>query len=78
MTKAYQAYAKGCTVTASTPYEAAARFFEKFPQRRKCDVTGGHTDGPFFVVKFGRHSNGEWPARFKDVTKKTMETLPRD
>lgn len=70
--KAYQAYAKGCYVTADTPRTAAAGFFEKFPARRKCDVVQGEIDGNFFTVRYGK----PWPETFKDVTKKTAADLP--
>jgi hypothetical protein len=74
--KAFQAYANGCTVTASSARKAAQKFFETFKGKRKCNVTEGTVDGPFFTVVYGRASDGEWPQRFTDVTKKTIETLP--
>lgn len=75
MTVAFQAYAAGCQVTAPTPRQAALAFFERFPNKRKCNVIEGVTDGPFFVVSYGSRSNGHWPKSFKDVTKKTAPTL---
>jgi len=74
--KAFKAYADGANNTAATPREAAAKFFEQNPKRRKCNVIEGTVDGPFFTVKYGRKSLGEWPQSWKDITKKTVETLP--
>lgn len=74
--KAYQAHAKGTTATAETPRAAAEKFFKNFPDRRKCNVIEGETDGVFFTIKYGRKSAGEWPQSWTDITKKTVETLP--
>lgn len=74
--KAYRAYAEGCGVTESTPRRAAAKFFETFPNKRKCNVIEGEADGHFFTVKYGRPSVGEWPQSWKEVTKKQVDTLP--
>lgn len=71
--KHYQASAKGDTVTATTPKGAAQLFFQRFPNRRKCNVIEGVVDGPFFTVVYDRDN---WPLSFKDVTKKTMTDLP--
>ena len=76
MSKAYQAYATGASVTRDTPREAAKAFFEAFPNKRKCNVTEGETDGLFFTVAYGRSSEGQWPQSWKDVTKKTVDQLP--
>lgn len=73
--KAFQAYAKGASVTGITPRAAARKFFERFPERRKCNVTEGETDGMFFTVRYGRN---ERPQRWTDVTKKMVETLPEN
>ena len=75
-TRAYQAYAKGDHVTAATPRDAAEAFFVKFPQRRKCNILSGTTDGECFTVRYGLARNGEWPESWKDVTKKTIGDLP--
>lgn len=76
--KAYQAHANGCTVTRDTPRAAAISFFETFPNKRKCNVVEGKTDGNFFVVSYGRPSLGQWPSSWRDVTKKTADTLPSE
>jgi hypothetical protein len=80
--KAFRAYAdsKYSCKTADTPKQAAEAFFAANPSARKCSVTEGRievTDGrEFFVVVYGRASEGNWPQSFKDVTKKTMGALP--
>lgn len=79
--KTFQAYAKGKAITyGASPREAAEKFFIANPTARKCNVLEGETEYtsgvPFFVVKYGRASEGEWPQSFKDVTKKTMGELP--
>lgn len=75
--KAYRASANGgFGVTDITPRSAAAKFFETFPAKRKCDVIEGEADGHFFTVKYGRRSAGDWPQSWKDVTKKTLLELP--
>jgi hypothetical protein len=75
--KAFQAHAKGATVVAMTARAAARKFFERFPNRRKCSVIEGTVDGPFFSVRYGRVNNvGEWPQSWRDVTKAQVETLP--
>jgi hypothetical protein len=75
--KAYQAYAKGDRTTAeASPRAAAVAFFEQHPTRRKCDVIEGTIDGAFFVVSYGRASEGKWPSSWKNVTKKTAGELP--
>jgi hypothetical protein len=76
MSKAFQAHAKGTTFTAATPRAAAVGFFERYPDRRKCNVIEGTVDGPFFSIRYGRKSAGEWPQSWSDVTKKTAPTLP--
>lgn len=79
--KAFQAHArKHGSRIAETPRKAAEAFFAANPGARKCDVIQGFiekTDGrEFFVVMYGRASMGQWPQSFKDVTKKTVATLP--
>jgi hypothetical protein len=79
--KAFQAYARGhASKTADTPKQAAEAFFSANPRARKCDVIEGVievTSGvEFFVIKYGRTSEGEWPQSFRDVTKKTAGALP--
>ena len=74
--KAFQAYAAGNTATAETPLAAGQKFFQNFPNKRKCSVIEGNVDGPFFQVRYGSKAKGEWPRSWKDVTKKTVDTLP--
>ena len=74
--KAYRASATGCGVTSYTPKAAAEKFFSAFPNKRKCDIIEGETDGQFFTVAFGRASEGKWPQQWKNVTKKQASDLP--
>jgi hypothetical protein len=76
MTKAYQAYAAGVSCSAPTARKAAQQFFERFPSKRKCNVIEGKIEGDFFVVSYGRRSDGNWPESFRDITKKTAANLP--
>jgi hypothetical protein len=77
--KAFQAYAKGCrTTSAASPRAAAEAFFVAFPDKRKCNVIEGKTDGHFFTVTYGRTSEGEWPQSYKDITKKSAANLPHE
>ena len=71
--KAYKAYGKAGHVTRGTPREAAEAYFAAFPASRKCSVTEGETDGPFFVTTYGP---GALPFYAKDVTKKQVADLP--
>ena len=73
--KAYRASATGCGVTAATPRAAAEKFFTAFPNKRKCDVIEGETDGHFFTVAFGRASEGKWPQQWKNITRKDIGIL---
>lgn len=73
--KAFQAYADQCRVTAATPALAAAGFFEKFPNKRKCTVVEGESGDGFFTVSYGRASTGDWPRHWKNVTKKTAGSI---
>lgn len=70
MKKEYQAYGNGSNFIADTPKAAAQGFFANNPKARKCNISEGKQDGLFFVVTYGRYSDGEWPKSFKDVTKK--------
>lgn len=71
--KAYRASADGgYGATAETPRKAAEKFFSDFPNKRKCSVHEGETDGHFFTVALGRGSPKSW----KDVTKKQVCSLP--
>jgi len=72
----YQAYAKGCAVTADSPKNAAIMFFARFPSKRKCNIIAGESEGQSFIVRYGNYSTGEWPYSAKDITKKMIETLP--
>lgn len=75
--KAYRASGKDSGVTRDTPRAAALAFFEAFPNKRKCDVIAGESDGHFFTVAFGiRYSACGMPQSWKDVTKKTAKELP--
>ena len=74
--KAYQAYAHECRVTKATPRQAAEAFFAQWPNKRKCNVIDGETDGQFFTVHYGRKSEGKWPSSWRDVTKKMVAELP--
>lgn len=73
--KSFQAYAKESRVTRDTPRAAAIAFFEKYPNKRKCDVTTGEIDEGFFTMTFNLRSR-EMPRSWKDVTKKTALELP--
>ena len=76
--KAYRACGtEGCALE-NTPRAAALAFFTKFPTKRKCDVIEGTYDGLFFTVSYGRVSEGQWPASWKNVTKKTLIELPEN
>lgn len=77
MTKQFQAYAKNHgNRVADTPRQAAKDFFAHNPKARKCNVIQGVANGIFFTVTYGRASKGEWPESYKDVTRKTLDTLP--
>lgn len=76
LVKSYRAYGNECSVIALTPKEAAQNFFEKFPTKRKCNITEGIQDGHFFTVSYGRLSEGKCPQSWKNVTKKMMAELP--
>ena len=72
----FQAYAKGnFRVTASTPHDAAYKFFSEYPNKRKCNIIEGVQDGAFFTVTYGLSSKGEWPRSYKDVTRATLRDL---
>ena len=75
-TRAFQAYGPAGQRTASTPRAAARAYFDAFPRSRKCSVIEGESDGPFFTMKFGRASHGEWPRTFPAVTPKGGDALP--
>lgn len=70
---AFQAYANGDTCTADTPRDAATAFFERFPNRRKCNLIEGKINGSFFEVVYDPKA---WPKSYKNVTKKIIPTLP--
>jgi hypothetical protein len=75
--KAYRASSKGnFAATRATPRAAALAFFAAFPGKRKCNVIQGTVDGPMFTVVYGRASLGQWPDSWRDVTPKTVNTLP--
>jgi len=75
---AFQAYAgKHGNATRDTAHEAAAAFFSQFPKARKCDISEGVVNGNFFTVTYST-SPERRSRHFKDVTRKTMDTLPKD
>jgi hypothetical protein len=77
--KAFQAYGKPGRVTSEqSPRAAAVAYFEKYPASTKCTIVQGETDGYFFTVRYGRASVGEWPNQWKDITKKTAQSLPAE
>lgn len=74
--KAFQAYGKAGRAYGATPQEAGRAYFDAFPTSRKCDIVAGVRDGGFFTITYGRASAGEWPESYKDVTRKSVATLP--
>jgi hypothetical protein len=80
-TKQFRASATGHqAATKETPRAAAATFFEQNPKARKCSVIEGAVEVmggiEYFTVRYGRASEGHWPQSFKDITRKTVGTLP--
>lgn len=74
--KAFRAYAPGnVSVTAPTPRAAAQALFERYPNKRKCNVIEGVLDGIHFETRYNPKA---WPQSWKDVTKKTLDTLPAE
>lgn len=71
----FRAYGKPGYVTRNTPKEAALAYFAEFPTSRKCDIQEGMLDGVFFTVTYNLHVGGVKPLRFKDVSKKTANTI---
>lgn len=69
----FRAYAKDCGIVADTPQAAALAFFDKYPNKRKCNIIEGKSDGAFFTVAYNRNA---WPKSYKDVTKKLAVNLP--
>lgn len=67
--ESFKAYSKHGGIVADTPKDAAAKFFDKFPNARKCDIIAGVVDGSFFTVAFqaGRKSTS-----WDNVTRKTQ------
>lgn len=73
--KAYQAWANnGSRITDSTPKGAAQRFFAAYPEKRKCNISEGESNGGLFTVTYNLR-NGERPRSWQDVTKKMVESL---
>jgi len=70
----FRAHANGgFACSMDTPQQAAIKFFETFPTKRKCDVIEGWVDQVgFFTVRFGK----PWPKSWKAITKKTACNLP--
>lgn len=72
-THLFQAHATGKrSCYADTPRGAALNFFNAHPDKRKCSVIEGWSDGECFIVKYGN----PWPKSWRDVTKKTAADLP--
>lgn len=72
-THRFQAYATGVrSCYADTPRGAAINFFNAHPTKRKCSVIEGWDDGTCFVIKYGN----PWPKTWRDVTRKTIPTIP--
>jgi hypothetical protein len=76
MTTAYKAAGKAGHVTRATPRDAATAYFESFPTSRKCDVQEGKREGGMFTVSFTLTDKATWPARWENITKKTVASLP--
>jgi hypothetical protein len=75
--RAFQAYATGAvSIVRQSAREAALVFFAENPGKRKCQVIEGTSDGRFFTITYGRHSDGRSPQSWKDVTKKSCQMLP--
>lgn len=70
--KAFKAYGNSGHVTRGTAKQAATAYFEEFPSSRKCNVIEGYVEGDFFIVTYGKTSEGNWPLSYKDITKKTV------
>lgn len=62
----YMAYANDCKVIAPAALDAATEFFNKWPTKRKCDISEGTIDGHFFTVAYGRNAGKHWTG----ITKK--------
>ena len=73
-TKAFKAGLNGAYSYGSNPREAATKFFEEHPSRRKCGVIEGELEGDFFVVKYGK----PWPRRWVNVTKAVLGDVPTE
>lgn len=80
VTVCFSAYGKQGRVVADSPAQAARGYFERFPSSRKCTVVEGHIEGGFFVTSYGGGLSygyaSNWPQSFRDVTRKTLESLP--
>lgn len=59
-----------------SPRDAALKFFEKYPNARKCEIIEGKSDGRLFTVIYGKASEFDWPDYYKNVTRKTVMALP--
>lgn len=71
----YMAYADNVkNVYAATAKQAALKFFETYPSKRKCCISSGiHNDG-FFTVTYDLRSKVK--TSWFDVTKKNICDLP--
>lgn len=71
---AFRAYAQGgFSAYGDSPKQAATRFFEAYPNKRKCNVIQGYVDGNAFIVAY---SATKWPQSYRDVTKHSAANLP--
>ena len=73
---AWKAAGNAGHLTGPTARAAAQAYFERYPNSRKCSVFSGWLDGEFFIMRFGKISEGDWPTTYRDVTKKTVNDLP--
>lgn len=72
----FKAFSKHGYCIGESPRDAALKFFEKYPNARKCSIIQGKSDGYFFTVIYGKWSESEWPDYYKNVTRKTAIELP--
>lgn len=81
-TRIFQADANGHSArSAMTPRGAAIAFFDANRTARKCRVYEGFADGRFFTIEYGQRTYPNetaprWPRNWKDVTKRTLASLP--
>ena len=73
--RAYQAWAGDIRVTDKSPQGAAQRFFAAYPNKRKCSIAEGTSNGSVFTVNYNLYRGAEVPF-WPDVTKKMVADLP--